>query len=339
MFKKILFSFFILLILAVLFYWYEVNTPLNNREALTNFKIEKGQSVKQISRNLKEKNLIKSDFFFNMYVWLKDKQRDFKAGDYIVSPSYSIKEIVNNLTNNPLSDERTITIIEGWGIKEIDKYLKENKIAQDNNFLKLANNKLANWNFNFSKPEFFSNTPKEADLEGYLFPDTYRIFKDATSEEIIKKMLDNFNKKITDQIRADIKVQKRSIHEIITMASLIEKEVRTFDDMKIVSGIFWDRIKNSQALESCASIAYILGEKKIQYSYEDTRIKSPYNTYINPGLPPGPICNPGLNAIKAAIYPTASENNYFLSRPDTGETIFSKSLEEHNRNKAKYLGN
>ena len=138
-------------------------------------------------------------------------------------------------------------------------------------------------------------------------------------------------------MRKDIKAQDRTIYEIITMASIVEKEVRILEDMKTVAGIFWDRIKYGQALESCASLAYILGESKVQYSVADTKIDSPYNTYKNPGLPPGPISNPGLNAVRAAIYPEYTSYNYFLSDPQTGDTIFSKTFEEHKQNKQKYL--
>ncbi|MDP2736501.1 MAG: endolytic transglycosylase MltG, partial [bacterium] len=135
----------------------------------------------------------------------------------------------------------------------------------------------------------------------------------------------------------EIKKQNKTIFEIVTMASIIEKEVRSTDDMKIVSGIFWNRIKNGQGLESCATLAYILGVNKPQYSVEDTKIDSPYNTYKYRGLPPGPIANPGFNAINAAVYPENTNYNYFLSDPETGKTIFSKILDEHNANKYKYL--
>jgi len=121
------------------------------------------------------------------------------------------------------------------------------------------------------------------------------------------------------------------------MASIIEKEVRSVDDMEIVSGIFWNRIKNNQALESCATLAYIIGESKSQYSIEDTQINSPYNTYRNRGLTPGPISNPGLRAINAAIYPKDTNYNYFLTDPKTKKTIFSKTFEEHKKNKSIYL--
>jgi UPF0755 protein len=184
---------------------------------------------------------------------------------------------------------------------------------------------------------FLKDKPKNKNLEGYLFPDTYRFFTDVSGEEVILKMLSNFDNKLAPKMREDISSQGKTIFEIITMASVIEKEVRSEKDMKIVSGIFWDRIKNGQALESCATLAYILGVNKPQYSYEDTRIKSPYNTYINRGLPAGPIANPGIKAIEAAIYPEYTGYNYFLTASETGETIFSRTYEEHLINKNKYI--
>ena len=137
-------------------------------------------------------------------------------------------------------------------------------------------------------------------------------------------------------MRDDIQNQGESIFEVVTMASVLEKEVRTAEDMKIASGIFWDRIGVGMPLQSCATIAYVLGTEKKQYSIADTQTPSPYNTYLNKGLPPGPIDNPGMNSILAAIYPTKTEYNYFLTDPATGRTIFSKTLEEHAANKAKY---
>jgi len=187
------------------------------------------------------------------------------------------------------------------------------------------------------KLSLLKDKPKYYSLEGYLFPDTYIIYNDASLEDIVLKMLHNFDSKLTSKMREDIKKQEKTIYEIITMASVIEKEVRDPEEMKIVSGIFWKRIDVWQPLQSCASLAYILGINKPVYSIEDTKIESPYNTYQNYGLPPGPICNPGLAAIEAAIYPKETEYNYFLSKKENGETVFSRTIEEHNLNKAKYL--
>jgi UPF0755 protein len=184
--------------------------------------------------------------------------------------------------------------------------------------------------------DFLADIPQGKTLEGYLFPDTYFFLKNAASEDIIKKMLDNFGEKLTPDLRTEIENQKKSIYDVITMASIIEGEVKSENDRQIVSGIFWKRVNDNRTLQSCATLAFILGENKKQYTFLDTRVDSPYNTYLNKGLPPGPINNPGLDSIKAAIYPETTDYNYFLTDPKTGQTIFSKTIEEHNANKAKY---
>ncbi|MFH1233147.1 MAG: endolytic transglycosylase MltG [Patescibacteria group bacterium] len=338
MIKKILVIIIAVILILISYYFFETCFSANKNNQEAQFTIVKGSSVKQISQNLAKANLIRSGGFFNFYVWLKNKQADFKAGEYILKPSMSLKEIINELTGKKaLSHEKSITIIEGWDIIDINNYVKKNNIFADNNFDDLAKTKISKWRFKTPKPNFLNQAPASADLEGFLFPDTYRIFQDAAAEDMITKMLNNFDNKLTAQMRQDIIKQDKSIYQIITMASLIEKEVRTPSDMQIVSGVFWNRIKNNQALQSCATLAYVLGEKKQQYSLEDTKVDSPYNTYQNLGLPPGPIANPGLNAIKAAIYPEYTDYNYFLSRSDTGETVFSENLEEHNKKKVRYL--
>lgn len=227
--------------------------------------------------------------------------------------------------------EKVVTIIEGWNVKQIDKYLSEQGIKTEED---IADFKVKDYQSDYS---FLADAPKNASLEGYLFPDTYRIFASTTADGIVRKMLSNFESKVSPEMMAEISRQKKTLHQVVTMASVVEKEVTSKNDMKIVAGIFWDRIKNGQPLQSCATLAYILGENKAQYSYEDTRIESPYNTYINKGLPAGPIANPGLNAISGTIYPTYTNYNYFLSRPDTKETVFSQTYEEHTANKQKYL--
>ena len=332
----------LLLLLIILFFvgfilWHYLNTAIGEESQAINFIVNKGESIKQVSQNLKQAKLIKSPLFFRYLIWRQ--QASIKAGEYLINPKLTTKEIINLLVKGEvINQETTIRIIEGWNIGEIEQYFKKNNSISNVNFLKLASAQLKNWPFSFIKPKFLNNAPATANLEGFLFPDTYRIFKDATAADAITKMLKNFDSKLTKQMRDDIAQQNKSIYQIIIMASLVEKEVRTSEDMQTVAGIFWNRIKDGQALESCATLAYILGEKKVQYSAADTQVDSPYNTYRNLGLPPGPIANPGLNSIKAAIYyPKYTQYNYFLSRPDTGETVYSKTLEEHNLNKYKYL--
>ncbi len=325
-------------IFSLILFWHFLVSPANTISADKNFIIAKGEGVNQISRNLYDQKLIKSMFYFETYVWLKKIQADFLAGEYLLNTQMNIKEVTEILTSGKvLNKEKNIKIIEGWKISDINQYLADEAIITDDSFLNLARNKVSDWQLAAAKPEFLSDLPSAANLEGFLFPDTYRIFEDATAQDIIVKMLDNFDKKLVPEMREAIRKQGKTIYEIVIMASVIEKEVKKTEDMKVVSGIFWNRIKNGQPLQSCATLAYVLGVNKKQYTLEDTEIISPYNTYQNNGLPPGPIANPGLNAINAAINPIYTDYNYFLNRFDNGETIFSRTYEEHLINKNKYL--
>jgi len=176
----------------------------------------------------------------------------------------------------------------------------------------------------FQAEELYDEMPE---LEGYLFPDTYWIRRGASLEEIVEKMKTNFQEKTKGL---------EITPEIVIMASLIEKEVKTKEDKELVSGILWKRLEDKMPLQVDATITYITGKRTTKISKEETQIDSPYNTYKYLGLPIGPICNPGLESIMAALYPKDSEFWYYLSSPE-GKTYFSKTLEEHNIKKAKYL--
>lgn len=335
--KKIILITILLLIIipiAGIVYFFSAISNKCGVNATQEFEIQPGTGVNAISYNLKKQNIVCDSFAFETYLWLLKSEGKIKAGKYIFNLPLNIQEVTQILiTGQDGGVEKSITFIEGWSIQDMDNYLETEGVITKGEFIALAQDKEGKLKNEY---DFLSNIPKNVDLEGFLFPDTYRVFKDATGEDVIIKMLNNFDSKLSDKMKEDIKAQGKTIFEIVTMASVIEKEVRSVNDMKIVSGIFWDRIKNGQPLESCATIGYILGEDKIRYSYEDTRIDSLYNTYINRGLPIGPISNPGLQAIEAAIYPEFTDYNYFLSTPE-GETIYSATYEEHLRNSDKYL--
>jgi len=340
MLKKI---FLIIIILAAAFTglaWQKTNNPADPNGADRFFTVNAGESTNQISENLFSQKLIKSKLAFETYVWARGWEGTIKAGEHTLSPKLSVREIAGALVRgDTINRETDIKIIEGWRINDIDKYLADNQILAAGEFKALADNELQVKSAKLKAFDFLNNIPESATLEGYLFPDTYRVFKDSSAEDIAAIMLANFDRKLNPELWNEIERQGKSVHEIITMASLIEKEVRTAEDMKIVSGIFWNRINNGQALQSCATLAYIIGVNKTQYSEEDTKIDSPYNTYQNRGLPPGPIANPGLNAINAAIYPTPNNYNFFLTAEVNGEdkVIYSETFEDHVRNKGIYL--
>jgi len=277
------------------------------------FSVEKGQNLFQIAENLEKEGLIKNKFSFDFYVFLKGAQGKLQAGEYSLSPSMSIDEIAKKIISGDIA-KIVVTIPEGFTVKQIEEKLGF-KLPGEN-------------------------------LEGFLFPDTYQFPKRISGEEVVKKMRENFDKKLTSELKEEIKRQGKTIFEIVTAASLIEKEVKTKEDKEIVSGILWKRLKNGIPLQVDATITYIIkttdpeGVASRPYgariSVEETKIDSPYNTYKYKGLPLGPICNPGLESILSAIYPKSSEYWYYLSTPE-GVTIFSKTLEEHNLAKSKYL--
>lgn len=251
----------------------------------------------------------------------------------------------------PTRPEDTIQILEGWTSRDIGQYFERQGRWQSEEFLERAGfpqvdyrsskemPALKDWSSDFS---FLKDKPEYYGLEGYLFPDTYRIYSTSTVDEVIEKMLVNFDRKLTPQMRADIEKQGKSIYAVITMASLIEKEAPLNygqgdnRDARIISGIFWRRLKIGQGLQSDATLSYILSDTKAQHSGQELEIDSPYNTYKYRGLPPGPICNPGILAIKAAIYPLATDYNYFLTTSDR-RVIYARTYDEHLQNKYQYL--
>ena len=319
---------FLIFILCV-FIWQGIYLPKNPLGEEKIFKIEKDEGVREISSHLEKEGLIKSRLFFQIYVLLRCVSRKLQAGNYLLSPSMTIPEIGKKFVLGETIKEK-ITIIEGWNKNEIANHLEEKGIISAKDFLEKT--KLRYWQ---EKYDFLKGV-EDLDIEGFLFPDTYFVEKGILAEKIIERMLNNFDKKLTPELREEISRQKKTIFEIVTMASMLEKEVKNFEDKKLVSGILWKRLENGIPLQVDATISYITGKKTTEISKEETEIDSPYNTYKYKDLPFGPICNPGLDSILAAIYPKESEFWYYLSTPD-GKTIFSKTLQEHNLAKAKYL--
>ena len=336
--KIIVFTLFFLILLFSFYFfiWQGIYTPVSlgsKREVA--FEIKKGEGGNEISFNLKKENLIRSGISFRLYILFKGYSRRLQAGQYLLSSSMPVPEIVQKFVSGETIKEK-ITIIEGWNGKEIAAYFEEKGISNAEEFLNFINSPQPF----FQEFEFLKDKPKSSGLEGYLFPDTYEVKKGESLEEIIKKMLKNFDRKLTSDLREKISQQGKTIFEVVTMASMIEKELLNTEECKnckeLVSGILEKRLEQGIPLQVDATISYITGKKTTQISIEDTKIDSPYNTYKYRDLPIGPISNPGLESILAAIYPQESEYRYYLSTPD-GKTIFSKTLKEHNIAKAKYL--
>ncbi|MDP3900270.1 MAG: endolytic transglycosylase MltG [bacterium] len=332
------------IVIVMVYFFSSFNGSVQSVSQEVLFTIDPGQGVSVVGQNLADQNLIASKFNFEMYIWLKNWGANIQAGDYVLDKKMTIAEISKTLVRGEaLSNEKIVKIIEGWRASDIADYLETNNIASGALFSKLVNCPKYNDCVDTESADvytFLKEAPGgavETTLEGFLFPDTYRVFKDANAGDIIAKMLNNFSKKLTPQMREDIAKQNKSVYEIITMASIIEREVRSAEDMKVVSGIFWNRLGIDMALQSDATLSYYLKDKKPAHNLAELETDTPFNTYKYRGLPPAPISNPGLNAITAAIYPDDTNYLYFLNNLETGQSYFAETLDEHNKNKALYL--
>ncbi len=311
------------------------------------FVIEPGERVKEIALNLENQGLIRNNLIFKIYVALSDDARRLKAGAYELSPSMTVPEIVTKIRRGEVA-KKEITIIEGWSLRDIGQFFEAQGMFQQEELFELAcftlynycqERDMSKYIENFRQDfHFLKDKPKNVGLEGYLFPDTYEIKKEESLEKIVIRMLENFDKKLAPELREEIENQGKTIFEIVTMASLIEREVKSLEDKKLVSGILWTRLEKGMPLQVDATIIYITGKRTIRIPRKYFQIDSPFNTYKFRGLPLGPISNPGLNSLIAAIYPKASDYLFYLSAPDS-RTIFSRTYREHKIAIEKYLRN
>ncbi len=333
----------LLVFYLLLGFYFPKNKEVNISEII---EIKRGESVTEIAEKLKKEDLIRNKPLFYFYIFLTEDYKKIKAGKYLISPSESISQIVKKFISGETAKKK-ITIIEGWNLRDIGWYLENNKIAQAEELFELVGFPAINYSEVIDLPqpkdfsgefEFLKNKPQNVGFEGYLFPDTYEISFEGEMQDVINKALKNFEKKVIQGLKEDILKQEKSLFEIITMASLLEKEVKTFEEKKIVSGILWKRLNSGVPLQVDATITYITEKRTTKIPKSDTEIDSYFNTYKYPGLPLGPICNPGLESIKAALYPESSVFWYYLTTP-SGETKFSQTLKEHNEKKYKFLNN
>jgi len=300
----------------------EINIPLNS-------------STWQIAEILQQEGIIKNSLFFRLYTRYKGYDQKLQAGTYLLSPAMSLDEILNELQQGVIFKEGfRFTIPEGFNVEQIAERLENMGLVDKEDFLRLCREYPQKSSF-----DFLREVPAQVKypLEGYLFPDTYEIGEDVSAEQIIRLMLRRFDEVFEEAFRQRAAQLGFSLHEIVTIASLIEKEARVAEERPLISAVFHNRLKSEKMpfLQSCATVQYILGETKAFLTYEDLEVESPYNTYLYPNLPPGPIASPGREAILAALYPAEVDYLYFVYKEDgSGEHYFSRTLEEHNYYKA-----
>ena len=327
--KRILLLIFVIFLLLIGQFFFSVLKSNNNQGEVRVFTITKGQNLDDITQSLVEEEFIANKLYFKILTVLLGQSRNIKAGMYAVNDRSSIYQLVLTFSGNNSTDDLVITIPEGFNIKNIEERIERLTGSK----MDVKNIKIEDYKDDF---DFLADVPQDANLEGFIFPDTYRVKPNFTIENLITKALENFDKKLTDDLKEKIKEQDKSIYEMITMASLIEKEIPDFQEREVVSGILWKRLGARIALQVDATVAFITGKRTTKLTLDDLKFVSPYNTYLNLGLPPGPIANPGIDAIKTAIFPKKNPYLYYLSKPN-GETVFSETLDQHNAAKAKYL--
>lgn len=305
----VIFLFFLLTFIKIIF------LPPKDFPYNYHIHVDKGKNLAEIAAQLKDEKIIRSSTFFIILTKINGKEMRIMPGDYFFKEPVDVLKIINRLSSSDfLSKSVKITIPEGMTAIDIAEIFR---------------------NFDNFDTDRFMNLVEDQKLEGYLFPDTYLFLDSMTEKDVIENMKNNFDSKLSGFFE-EVGKSGRNLSDIINMASIIEKEISNSDNRKIVSGILWKRLDKGMPLQVDAVFYYIDGEKNSKVNYDDLKTDSLYNTYLYKGLPPTPICNPGLDAIRAALEPEDSLYWYYLSGKD-GNTYFAKTFEEHKINRDRYL--
>ncbi|AJA48212.1 conserved hypothetical protein, YceG family [Clostridium pasteurianum DSM 525 = ATCC 6013] len=311
--SKIIICISIVIITLLFFFIYIVNS-LNHPFKVTNnkeFEIKSGDTLYGVISNLDSKGLIRNPIIIKAYVKYKKVPGNIKPGLYTLSSNLTVEKFINNI-NNGAFDKNTVfvTIPEGYDLLQIAELLDKKGVIAKEDFIK-ANN-------NYKLPNYINkNNNRKYKLEGYLFPDTYQLKKNMSGEKVINLMLTHFEKRFSALLKENnISLDKSKYDNIITMASIVEGEAKKDDERSIIASVFYNRLNKNMKLQSCATVEYALGYHKDKLYNKDLEIKSNYNTYYVNGLPAGPICNPGLKSIEAALKPKNTNYIYFVSNND-----------------------
>lgn len=322
-------------------------SPTGKKEETVNFEVKTGSTYYGLVTELKKENLIRSEAFFKLYLKIRNP-KTLDAGIFKLNKGMSVSKIIKVLSerssNNP--NVVTITIPEGKHISNIAEILasKTNTTKEEylnfwksEEFIEKAKNKY--W--------FITDIVKKEGirypLEGYFFPSTYELQnKDVTPEYVAYKLLDQMEI-ILNKYKEDIEKGKYSVHEILTLSSIVEHEAILDEDRALIAGVFYNRLNDGWKLQSCATLGYAINEWKLVYETSDMAVNNPYNTYYYAGFPPGPGNSPSEASIKATVYPQASDYYFFMADVchdgfgEDDKTYFSKTLDEHNATARKYI--
>lgn len=325
----------LIVIAAGIGYGWNAMQPTAASDQVVPYTLKQGTSTATVADELAQNGLIKNALAFKVYLKMKSEGSEFKAGDYEFTPGLTYDQIITKLDNAEVvvPKKMKFTIPEGYTVTQIADKLSEAGYVDRDAFMKLVDDpsslKLA------QELKVPTGDGILHPLEGYLFPATYDLPIESTESDIIANMLLATRTKLRsiDNLDAQLKERNLTVHQLLTEASLVEREVVVPEERAQVAGVIDNRLKQKMKLQIDATVQYALGKQKDRLLYSDLKIDSPYNTYLHEGLPPGPIANPGLDAIKAALAPEASEYLYYVTKKDgTGGHLFAKTYQEHLKN-------
>jgi UPF0755 protein len=295
-------------------------------ETFVEFEVSSGITANQLAIKMQEQGIIKNHFVFKLYAKINGGDVKIKSGRYYLSPSMTPEKILDKLVKGEIiNNDVKVTIPEGSTLNMIATVLSEKGLASEEDFYNSV--KIERFE---EKYIFLKEFPPDADLEGFLFPDTYFLPPGKSAGFYIDVLLKRFEEVYFSKVDKTLKENKIDYtpYQIVTLASIIEAEAKLENERPIIAGVFYNRLNKGMPLQSCATIAFILDEHKEVLSFDDLEIDSPYNTYKYNGLPPGPIGAPGLSSILAAANPAKVDYLYFVAKGD-GAHIFSKTYSEH----------
>jgi UPF0755 protein len=312
-------GFFLLLSLLVAAVWiYHAFQPLNTKGENRNFVVNEGETLKQVATDLKNAHIIRSSILFRLAGQLKDYDHHIKTGEYSLNGAMPPLKILETLKAGRIVTH-PITIPEGFNLNQIADLLEQKGLSDKTSFIKQAKDRSLMVQLDLSGDT----------LEGYLYPDTYRFRRNETPDRIIDVMVKRF-KDLVSPLEEQINDSGMTVKQVITLASIVEKETGVPEERPMIASVFLNRLKKNMRLESDPTVIYGIRNFNGNLTRKDLKTKTPYNTYVIKGLPPGPIANPGLPSIEAVLSPAEGNYYYFVSK-NNGTHYFSKTLKEHNR--------
>ncbi len=319
----------------------KISQPLSDDATEVSFRVEQGETPATIAQRLRNEGLISDERIFRLLVGYLGVDSQLEAGSYTLRRNMSMEEIIAQLQHG-LANTVTITIPEGWRLEQVGQLAAREGLVNEAEFLALASGNRTLSSFNY---DFLNDRPADSptSLEGFLFPDTYQFDTTAGTKAFIDLLLSTFDQKVTPEMRQRASEMRMTLYEVVTLASIVEREAVVAEERPIIASVFLNRLAKGMYLQSDPTVIYAKGFSEETGRWwnpmlqEETQtVQSPYNTFLYPGLPPGPICSPGLASIEAVLYPADTPYLFFLSRGD-GSHAFAETYEEHLENYRKYF--